>query len=62
MTKREQQVLELAAGGKTTTDIARELVVSPHTIVTHRRSLFSKLDVQTMPHAVAVGFRQGILT
>lgn len=62
LTTRERQVLELAAGGKTTGDIARELIVSPHTVVTHRRSLFSKLGATTMPQAVAVAFRQGLLT
>lgn len=62
LTKREREVLELAAGGKTTGAIARELVVSPHTVVTHRRSLFTKLNATTMPQAVAAAFRAGLLT
>jgi DNA-binding NarL/FixJ family response regulator len=45
LTKRERQILRLIADGKTSTDIATELAVSPFTIETHRRNLMQKFDV-----------------
>ncbi|MCD9017087.1 response regulator transcription factor [Parachryseolinea silvisoli] len=45
LTKREKQILRLIADGKTSADIAAELLVSPFTIETHRRNLMQKFDV-----------------
>lgn len=46
LTKREKQILKMIAEGKTSTDIARELMVSPFTIETHRRNLMQKMDAK----------------
>ncbi len=48
LTKREQQVLELIAKGKTSPEIARELNLSTSTIENHRLNLFFKLGVKNM--------------
>ena len=45
-TKREKQILQLIAQGKTTALIADELYLSPLTIETHRRNMMQKLDVK----------------
>lgn len=46
LTRREKQILKMIAEGKTSTDIAMELMVSPFTIETHRRNLMQKMDVK----------------
>jgi DNA-binding NarL/FixJ family response regulator len=46
LTRREKQILKMIAEGKTSTDIAKELMVSPFTIETHRRNLMQKMDVK----------------
>jgi len=48
LTKREQQVLELIAQGKTSPEIAGELNLSTSTIENHRLNLFFKLGVKNM--------------
>ena len=45
-TKREKQILQLIAQGKTTAQIADELFLSPLTVETHRRNMMQKLDVK----------------
>ena len=45
-TKREKQILQLIAKGKTTAAIADELFLSPLTVETHRRNMMQKLDVK----------------
>lgn len=45
-TKREKQILQYIAKGKTTSQIANELFLSPLTIETHRRNMMQKLDVK----------------
>jgi len=45
-TKREKQIIQYIAKGKTTSQIADELFLSPLTIETHRRNMMQKLDVK----------------
>ncbi|RNL82908.1 DNA-binding response regulator [Sinomicrobium pectinilyticum] len=52
LTKREKQVLALVAEGKTTTEIADILHVSPLTIETHRRNLHYKFQVRNVAELV----------
>jgi DNA-binding CsgD family transcriptional regulator len=47
MTKSELAVAQLAADGLTNRDIAERLFVSPHTVNTHLRHVFAKLDVNS---------------
>jgi DNA-binding NarL/FixJ family response regulator len=46
LTRREKQILKMIAEGNTSVDIAKELMVSPLTIETHRRNLMQKMDVK----------------
>jgi DNA-binding NarL/FixJ family response regulator len=59
---REIQVLALAADGLANREIARLLYVSEETVKTHVRKLLAKLQAQSRAHAVAIGFRQGLLS
>ncbi len=46
LTPSEQRVLKLVAEHKTTSMIARELFISPHTVETHRCNICSKLELK----------------
>ena len=61
LTERERQVLTGMAGGKSNAQIGRELYLSEDTIKTHARRLFRKLEVGDRAHAVAAGFRYGLV-
>ncbi|WP_084216192.1 AAA family ATPase [Pseudonocardia spinosispora] len=47
LTEMERQVALLVAGGHTNRSAAEELVLSPNTISTHLRAVFTKLDVHS---------------
>jgi DNA-binding CsgD family transcriptional regulator len=47
VTPREAEVLGWIARGKTNSEIARLLVISPHTVRKHVENIFEKLDVRT---------------
>lgn len=51
LSSREYQVAERIAAGLTTQKIAEDLMVSPHTVVTHIRHIFSKWGVNSRREA-----------
>jgi DNA-binding NarL/FixJ family response regulator len=61
LTERELQVLRGMADGKSYAEIGRELFVSEDTVKTHARRLFRKLGARDRAHAVAAGFRAGLV-
>ncbi|MFS8522431.1 MAG: helix-turn-helix transcriptional regulator, partial [Micromonosporaceae bacterium] len=61
LTEREVQVLRGMAEGKSNAEIGRDLYVAEDTVKTHARRLFRKLGARDRAHAVAVGFRAGVL-
>ncbi|WDZ85266.1 helix-turn-helix transcriptional regulator [Micromonospora cathayae] len=61
LTERELQVLLGMAEGKSNAEIGRELYVSEDTVKTHARRLFRKLGARDRAHAVAAGFRAGLV-
>lgn len=52
-TAREREVATLIARGLTNPEIAEALVLSPHTVQDHVKSLFGKLDVSSRQELVA---------
>src|SRR2546423_5743584 len=62
LTERELQVLNGMADGKSNAEIGRELFVSEDTVKTHARRLFRKLGARDRAHAVASGFRTGLVS
>ncbi len=48
LSNREQQVVELILAEKTSQEIAAELFISHNTVVTHRKNLFKKLQVNNV--------------
>jgi two-component system, NarL family, nitrate/nitrite response regulator NarL len=61
LTPREQAVLELAADGLSTREIAIRLRVASATVKTHLQSIYHKLDVPDRTSAVAAAMRRGML-
>jgi DNA-binding NarL/FixJ family response regulator len=61
LTNTEKEVLRLIALGKTTKEIANERFSSIHTITTHRKNIFRKLEVNSVHDATKYALRAGIL-
>ncbi|HEX5541228.1 MAG TPA: response regulator transcription factor [Micromonospora sp.] len=61
LTEREAQVLRAMADGKSNAEIGRELYLSEDTVKTYARRIFRKLGVRDRAHAVATGFRAGLV-
>jgi DNA-binding NarL/FixJ family response regulator len=62
LTEREMQVLRGMCEGKSNNEIGRDLFLSEDTVKTHARRLFRKLGVNDRAHAVASGFRLGLVS
>ena len=60
LTKREQEVLQAVAEGKSTKQIALMLGVSGKTIETHRRALMIKLDLFSVAQLTKYAIRNGL--
>ena len=58
---REKQVLVAIAEGYTAKEIATQLYVSEHTIITHKKRLLHKMKAQNSPALVKRGFDMGVL-
>jgi len=61
LTYTEKEILRLIALGKTTKEIAQERCSSTHTITTHRKNIFRKLEVNSVHEATKYALRAGIL-
>jgi predicted ATPase/DNA-binding CsgD family transcriptional regulator len=61
LTAREVEVLRLVAQGLTNAQIAERLVVSPHTVHAHIRSIHSKLGVTSRSAATRFAFEQKLV-
>lgn len=53
LTKRETEILQLIAEGKTYTQISEELFISKETSKTHIKNIYSKLQVNSKSEAIA---------
>ncbi|MNK32767.1 Response regulator UvrY [compost metagenome] len=62
LTRREQQVLAMAALGATAAQIAQDLHISPYTARKHRENLMRKLDLHSTAELVAYAVRLGLPT
>lgn len=62
LTKRERLVLQLAAEGNTSAEIAAKLFISPRTAETHRANLMRKLNLRSQTDLVRFSIRRGIIS
>jgi DNA-binding NarL/FixJ family response regulator len=60
-TAREIEVLQLISDGLVNREIGQRLFLSEETVKSHVRHLLAKLQARSRAHAVAVGFRRGII-
>ncbi len=61
LTATETEILKEIALGKTTKEIAAERCSSFHTVNTHRKNIFRKLDVNTAYEATKYALRAGLI-
>lgn len=61
LSPREREVLNLAAEGLATSEIAEKLFISPRTAETHRTNLMRKLSLQTQTDLIRFAIRRGII-
>ncbi len=60
-TMREVEVLQLISDGLVNREIGERLFLSEETVKSHVRHLLAKLQARSRAHAVAVGFRRGLI-
>jgi DNA-binding NarL/FixJ family response regulator len=61
LTATEKEILRLIAMGKSTKEIAVERFLSIHTVITHRKNIFRKLEVNNLHEATKYALRAGII-
>ena len=62
LTDREKEVLKLIAEECSTKEIAEKLFISPNTVETHRKNLFSKLKVKNLAGLVKYALQTGLIS
>ncbi|WHY19833.1 LuxR C-terminal-related transcriptional regulator [Paenibacillus sp. G2S3] len=62
LSKRELEVMQKISSGENTKQIAESLQISPATVSQYVKSAVNKLCAKNRSHAVAILFRQGIIT
>ncbi len=61
MSKREREVLQLAAEGHTSAEIGKRLTIGKRTVETHRANLQRKLGVKTQSDLVRFAVKKGLV-
>ncbi len=61
LTPREREVFYLLADGKSSSDVAKTLFVSPKTIHTHRQHIMDKLGMKTIGELIRYAIREGLV-
>jgi two-component system response regulator NreC len=61
LTPRQREVLQMAAEGKTTSEIAERLNISPRTVENHRASIMKKLGLQNQTDLIRHAMRHGLI-
>lgn len=61
LTSRERKILEFVALGKTSKEIADQLNISMHTVITHRKNISRKLGIKTVSGLTVYAIINGII-
>lgn len=61
LSPREREALVMWADGSTNEDVATRMGVSVHTAKFHANAVLLKLSAHSRMHAVAIGFRAGLI-
>jgi DNA-binding NarL/FixJ family response regulator len=59
---RQREVLQMAAEGKTSGEIAERLHISPRTVENHRATIMKKLGLQTQTDLIRHAIRHGLIS
>ena len=62
LTKREREVLQLVAEGKSNKEVASLLNLSLYTVETHRTHILQKLNLHSVPELILDAVRKGIIS
>ena len=62
LTPREEEILQLIADGRSTTEVADELYISQKTVKNHLAAIYQKLDARDRTQAVVRAVRMGIIS
>ena len=61
ISSREEEILYLISIEMNTREIANELYISMHTVISHRRNLLAKLQAKNVAGLIRKGFELGLL-
>lgn len=61
LTKRERQVLQLAAEGCSNADMAEKMQISPRTVEVHRSNLIRKLGLRNQTDLIRYALKRGVI-
>ena len=61
LTKREKEIMQLIAEGKTSNEIASQLFLSAYTVDTHRKNLLTKFEVNNTALLITMASKYGIV-
>jgi DNA-binding NarL/FixJ family response regulator len=61
LTQSEIEIIKLIADGYTTKEIALKKLISIHTVMTHRKNIFRKLDINNVSELVMFAVRKGLI-
>jgi len=61
LSEREREVLRLIAQGRTTAEIAEQLLLSPHTVQSHRDHIMAKLDLHSKAALIRYALAKGLI-
>lgn len=61
LSEREKEIVQLVALGKTNKEISEKLFISPHTVITHRKNITSKLGIKTIAGLTVYAVLNGII-
>jgi DNA-binding NarL/FixJ family response regulator len=62
LTERETEILTLVAKGLRRGDISQMLGISPHTVASHLKTIYGKLNVSTRAEATVEALRMGLIS
>jgi DNA-binding NarL/FixJ family response regulator len=61
LTRRQREILQQLADGRSTAEVARRLGLSGETVRTHTKAALARLDARDRAHAVAIALRRGLI-
>jgi DNA-binding NarL/FixJ family response regulator len=61
LTKRESEILEQVASGKTNTEVAEVLFISVKTVETHKTNILEKLGLRNSVELVRYAIKNGLI-